>query len=605
MVRPPAIRFDPQVLERLVVNPNGAQPAYGKNLANGVPLAFDLRNGALTFGIDSTSPLAPTSAQLLDPANYRLNQVVQGNNATNNKEKAARIDLTYDTSDFMPFLKSIQAGYRWNETTSTKNVFSNSVSYTSTTSAWNRPSGNLFADILSPGPNNFNAADGRSLFLPDFLLIDGGLAFSDPAAVLSALNAAVAKSNAAKTTGPDAVSLVAPTESAAGYFTIQEQTHALYAQANFDTSIGAVPIRGNLGLRFVSTKLSSIGNNVENGTNLGQTLNSSSYKFFLPRFNLVVTPSRKVLLRAGISRDIRRPDFDTVSTSASFSTGANTPVTVGNPALVPEQVWSFDLSGEYYFARASLISVGLFKKIRTNLFASAIQYPPDNAVNGQLNISIDPSCPGGGIYNPIAVRNINNPVPGTGICVPISSTFNVPGTTTQSGIEIGFQHDLSSLADKIGFASGFGFAGNFTYQKTGGSARSFYSVDGPRNVFTVLGHPNTQALIGLTNLSKFAYNATVFYDKYGLNARVRYTWRSSFASNDACSECMGIPLIYGARGQLNASINYDVTPFLNIGIEGINLTRSDQKEYCVNDKGLLCFQGLTDRRITAGVSLKF
>ncbi|HWU73933.1 MAG TPA: hypothetical protein VN137_10620 [Sphingomonas sp.] len=44
------------------VNPNGTQPAYGKNLANGVQLAFDLRNDALTFGIDSASPLAPTTS---------------------------------------------------------------------------------------------------------------------------------------------------------------------------------------------------------------------------------------------------------------------------------------------------------------------------------------------------------------------------------------------------------------------------------------------------------------------------------------------------------------------------------------------------------------
>lgn len=587
------------------VNPNGTQPAIGQNLANGVPLAFDLRNGALTFGINNASPLAPTAAQLLNPANYRLNQVVLGNNAVDNKEKAARFDLVYDTSTFMPFLKSIQAGYRWSETTSVNNVFSNSVSYTNTTTAWNRPAGNLFADVLTSGPSNFNSVDGRTLYLPNFLLVNGDLAFSNPSAVLASLNAGVAASNAAKTVGPNAVSLGAPTESAAGFFSITERTNALYAQANFDTKIGKVGVAGNLGLRFVSTKLSSIGNNVQNGTNLGQILNASSYKFFLPRFNLVITPTSNVLVRVGIARDIRRPNFDTVSTSASFSTGANTPVTVGNPGLVPEQVWSFDLSGEYYFGKASLISVGLFKKVRTNLFATSIQFPPDNAVNGQLNISIDPSCPGGGIYNPIAVRNINNPVPGTGICVPISSTFNVPGTTTQTGIEVGFQHDLSNLADKIGFASGFGFAGNFTFQKTGGSARSFFSVNGPRNVFTALGYPNAQSLIGLVNLSKFAYNVTVFYDKHGLNARMRYTWRSSFQSTDACSQCMGIPLIYGARGQLNASINYDVTPFFNIGIEGINLTRSDQKEYCVNDKALLCFQGLTDRRITAGATLKF
>src|SRR3546814_1301210 len=112
-------------------------------------------------------------------------------------------------------------------------------------------------------------------------------------------------------------------------------------------------------------------------------------------------------------------------------------------------------------------------------------YPAPNLdADGNLNISIDPSCPDGGIYNPIANRNINNPIQGVGICVPRSSTFNVPGTTTQTGVEIAFQHDLSAWEDVLGFASGFGFIGNFTYQKEGGSAREYRDADGPRTGFT-------------------------------------------------------------------------------------------------------------------------
>jgi TonB-dependent receptor len=368
--------------------------------------------------------------------------------------------------------------------------------------------------------------------------------------------------------------------------------------------IAGMPVRGNIGVRWLRTNLSSVGNNIANGTVTGQTVAKSAYNFLLPRFSLVLEPADKFLVRAGISRDIRRPNFDTLSTSYSFGTGANTPVAVGNPDLVPEAVWSFDLSGEYYFAPSSLISIGFFHKSRTNLFAQRQEDPAPNLdANGNLNISIDPSCPDGGIYNPIANRNINNPIQGVGICVPRSSTFNVPGTTTQTGVEIAFQHDLSAWEDTLGFASGFGFIGNFTYQKTGGSAREYRDADGPRTVFTLLGHPGSQDLITLTNLSKYSYNTTLFYDKYGLNARLRYTWRSSFVSNDPFF--FGLPLVNGARGQLNASINYDINDHINIGVEGINLLRGDQNQYCVNDKALLCFQGLTDRRLTAGVSVKF
>ncbi|HMO75205.1 MAG TPA: TonB-dependent receptor [Sphingopyxis sp.] len=586
------------------INPNGPQPAFGQSIDNGVPLEFDLRNGTLQFGIDQSSPFAPTAAQLLDPANYQLQQVTQGANTTDNKERAARADFSYDTTDVIPFIASLDLGYRWNRTSAVNNVFSNNVSLTNTTSAWNRPSGNLFSDILIPGPSNFNGADGRRLYFPDFLLIDGGLAFRDPAKVLAALNDAIAASNAARTQGPAVASLATPTESFAGFFSIRETTNAAYFQANMEGDIGGMPVRGNAGVRWLHTRLASTGNNIANGQVTGQTVANSSYSFWLPRFSLVLEPADRLLVRAGVARDIRRPNFDTLSTSFSFGTGANTPVAVGNPDLVPEAVWSYDLSAEYYFAPSSLVSVGFFHKSRTNLFAQRQEDPPPNLdANGNLNISIDPACPGGGIFNPVANRNINNPIQGVGICVPRSSTFNVPGTTTQTGIEVAFQHDLSAWEDTLGFASGFGFIGNFTYQKAGGSAREYRAADGPRNVFTQLGHPNSQDLITLANLSKYAYNATLFYDKYGLNARLRYTWRSSYVSNDPFF--FGLPVINGARGQLNASINYDITDNINVGVEGINLLRGDQNQYCVNNKALLCFQGLTDRRLTAGLSVKF
>ncbi len=586
------------------INPNGPQPVIGRSIDNGVPLEFDLRDGTLQFGIDQASAFAPTAAQLLDPTNYQLQQVTQGANSTDNKERGARLDFTYDTTDLNPFVTSLDFGYRWNRTTAENSEFSNNVSLTNTTTAWNRPSGDLFSDILIPGPRNFDAADGRRLSFPDFLLIDGGLSFRDPAKVLDALNAAIAASNAARTQGPAVASLAMPTESFAGFFSIKETTNAAYFQANMEGEIAGMPVRGNAGFRWLHTKLSSTGNNIANGTVTGQTVANSSYNFLLPRFSLVLEPADKLLLRAGIARDIRRPNFDTLSTSFSFGTGANTPVAVGNPDLVPEAVWSFDLSGEYYFAPSSLISVGVFHKSRTNLFAQRQEDPAPNLdAGGNLNVSIDPSCPGGGIYNPIANRNINNPVQGVGICVPRSSTFNVPGTTTQTGIEVAFQHDLSAWEDVLGFASGFGFIGNFTYQKTGGTAREYRVADGPRNVFTQLGYANSRDIISLTNLSKYAYNTTLFYDKYGLNARLRYTWRSSYVSNDPFF--FGLPLINGARGQLNASINYDINDHINIGVEGINLLRGDQNQYCVNDKALLCFQGLTDRRLTAGLSVKF
>ncbi len=586
------------------INPNSAQPMLGRSLDNAIPVIFDLRGGILQFDVAPGLATSPTSEQLLDPANYQLRQIQQSFDTRDNRESAIRVDLSYDMSDMVPFISSVDAGYRQSRTRAINNDSTENTNFTNSTSAFNRPNGNLFSDILIAAPDNFGDADGRELFVRDFLIVDGALSFDDPEAVLSALNAAITASNAAATQGPPAEQIGVPSDDLGAFFSIREKTDAVYGQVNFDGEDLGIPVRGSAGVRYVKTNLTSVGNNVDAGAVIGQVVTQSSYDFFLPRVSMVVDVSDDILLRGGISRDIRRPNFNDLSTSVTFGTSANAPVPTGNPDLIPEVVWSYDAAVDYYFAPASLISVGFFHKSRTNLFADTLEFPANNLVGNQLNIDITPPCEDGGIFNPIADRNINNPIQGQGICVPLQSTFNVDGTTTQTGVEVAFQYDLSQFEDTLGFASGFGFIGNFTYQKTGGSAADFRAVGGPRNIFDALGVTAPTQRIGLLDLSKYAYNATLFYDMFGLNARVRYTWRSSFESGDDAFQ-FGVPLVNASRGQLNASLNYDITDNINVGVEGINLLREDANQYCVNNKALLCFNGLTDRRITGGLSVTF
>lgn len=435
--------------------------------------------------------------------------------------------------------------------------------------------------------------------------MDGAKAFGDPAGTLADINAAIAASNAAN--GSNIPLIGQPTSQASAFFEITEKTSTAYLQANFDAEAFGIPMRGNAGVRYVSTDLSSVGNTVASGTNSNRVVHDTSYEFWLPRFNLVAEPREDVIIRAGVARDIRRPDFNRLSSSVTFATSENTAVNRGNPNLQPETVLSFDLSAEYYFAPSSLISLGVFHKVRDNLFASVTESPPDNAVNGVVNRSRDPSCPGGGIYNPIAVINVNHPDKGqTGICVPLTSTFNVDGETTQTGIEAAFQYDLSQWEDRLGWMSGFGFIGNFTYQKTGGNVDSYRTIGLTRNTTRDLGFdPLPQDRVELENLSKYSYNATLFYERGGLSARMRYTWRSDFINTEAFTSAFDVPRVSDDRGQLNASVNYEINSWATVGLEAINVTREDANEYCINDDALLCYNGLTDRRIVAGLSLRF
>ncbi len=578
------------------LNPNA--PIFTGN-DNAVPFRYDLSGGSLRFGINFDSPLAPTVDQLLDPNNVVLQQVVIGDDSSRNKEDAFRVDMSLDVEDLTPFFTSFDIGYRYNKAV---NSF-NDVGTTLTLSSLNdSPRGTHFADLLVPGPNNFGDGDGRDLFFKDFLVIDPNRAFSDRAGTIAKLREALAAA-------PGNRILKDAEPNWAGFYTIKEETHAVYGQANFETG----PIRGNVGLRWLDTRLNSMGYSVS-GANVVPTNNRGGYSKLLPRVNMVADLSDNLALRASWGRDINRPDFDLLSTSVSFVTSENAAVSLGNPNLRPETVTSYDASVDWYFAPASVISVGVFHKKRTDLFVTQLEDAPLDA-NGHRDIT--PPCEGGGIYNPIAFRNQLSPIGGSGMCVPILSTINDTGNTTQTGIEVAVQYDLSQFEDTLGFASGFGVLANYTYQDFGGGEAVNESAERGTDIFNAInGIYNNANFVpvtakqGLLDFSKHAYNVTLYYEKYGLSARARYTWRSAFRTLDTVggatlSSTFGFPVVTSARGQLNASINYDVTDFLNIGVEGVNLTKSKISQYCVNDGALLCGEGLPDRRITFGASLRF
>lgn len=576
------------------INPN---TPFGEPNENGTPIQFDLTGGSLAFGIATGEANAPTTAQLLDPANYRLRDVNVGRNIFENSEDAFRLDFSYDMTDSSEFLTSVDLGYRYNETASLRDEIGTNVGLRNMDDA---PPGDLFASVLTTGPDNFNEADGRELYVPDFLLVDPEQVASDPDGVLDTLNDALATHHA--NTGSTHGGIDSPTSSTSAFFDISEETNALYVQANFSSGI----FRGNAGLRYIETDISSVGNTVTDGV-ATPTTTKGSYGFALPRLNLVADVAENVIVRFGWGKDIRRPNFDDLSTSFTFDTSPNPAVELGNPELKPEEVTSIDLSAEWYFAPGSLLSVGYFHKERTGLFVRNDEDPIEDE-NGFRDVTAP--CEGGGIFNPIADPNVFAP-PGTppGVCVPTSQTINGAGLTTQQGVEIAFQYDLAQFENRLGWASGFGFIANYTQQDFGGSEEFLSAFSRPTTVFNALGATDVVTLrVPLIDLSENAYNITTYYEKYGIAARVRYTWREAYRSTDFGSTNSfpwGFPVVQDDRGQLNASIIYAVTDSFSVGIEAVNLTEEDVVQYCVNEDALLCYQGLTDRRITFGASYRF
>lgn len=579
------------------INPNAPLDGGGSN-DNSVPIEYDLSGGSLAFGIAHGADYAPSTADLLNPDNVVLRDVQVAADKVENQEDAFRADFTYHL-DWEVFT-DIDFGYRYSKATSTTDQIRSNLGLRNMDDS---PRGSLFAELLTAGPDNFNDADGRELFVKDFLIINPEIVASDPQYVLDTLRDAINEHGGSR-------DLSDPTSSVGAFFDIEEKTHALYAQMNFSTEF----FRGNFGLRYLTTDLTSVGNSITEDSNgndiVEQIVSENDYSYTLPRINIVSDIADDVILRASWSEDIRRPDFNDLSTSVTYSTSPNPPVNRGNPNLEPEKVESYDIGVEWYFAPASVVSLGYFHKERDQLHVTQQSNPYEDPATGYRD-TVGPDCEEGGIWNPIADINVFGPESGVGVCVPLSTTINDDHTTTQKGWEFAFQYDLSQFHDELGWASGFGFLGNYTYQQFSGGQAVDSATSRASQVFqATTGNPDIDvtAVQSLIDLSENSYNATVYYEMYGLSARVRYTWREAYRSTDFGSTSSfpwGFPVVQDDRGQLNASVNYDVTDQLTVGVEGVNITESDVEQYCVNEGALLCFQGLTDRRITVGASYKF
>ena len=576
-------------------NPNC--PADGTSNDNCTPFIYDLSGGTLAWGVNFDSPFAPSVADLTNPANVVLDQVIFGRNTTENEETAFRLDFEYNLG--WNGITTIDFGMRYNESSSRFEDIEDRIGGFS--QLVDSPNGLLFEELLVPGPSNYGDGDGRSLFIANFLLVDPDRAFSDPAGTLAILQDAVVQHD------PGSPDILNPTSDQNQFFDVGEETTALYAQANFRAGI----FRGNVGFRYIDTEIDSVAFGPED-TGGSRQLQSTkgSYDFILPRVNVVAELTDDVLVRFGYSSDIRRPNFDVLNTAFTFDTQENSVVALGNPGLEPEEVDSFDLAVEWYFAPSSVISLGYFTKDRTNIFGvdfDGALLVNDPSTTSGLARETDPSCPGGGIFNPTVIPNVLGDPNTVGLCVDVTRPGNDPDTTTQSGWEFAFQYDFSEWEEQLGWASGFGVIANYTKQDfSGGSIEDCTSGRG----LQVLG--DVCQARGLLDFSEDAYNFTLYYEKYGVSARARYTWREGFRTQDfgggantSGSSTFSFPVNTLDRGQLNASINYAVNDNIDIGIEVVNLTEERIDQHCVSETGPLCFVGLPDRRIVFGGIYRF
>ena len=107
---------------------------------------------------------------------------------------------------------------------------------------------------------------------------------------------------------------------------------------------------------------------------------SSSYDGFYPSVHFTYNIAENLLLRAAYARTLGRPEFDNILPGTVIEPDDNPvagepggDITVRNTGLQPYQGDNYDLSVEYYFKPAGVLSLGVFQKNIDGFFGSVVK----------------------------------------------------------------------------------------------------------------------------------------------------------------------------------------------------------------------------------------
>ncbi len=384
---------------------------------------------------------------------------------------------------------------------------------------------------------------------------------------------------------------------------VTEITKAAYARIDFGHDFdGGWSLSGNLGLRYVQTQVSNDSSvafpnpeqfdAVSNGGNgdgvvqpseirnscpptppggfapeilycqlTGARLNEFASLFtgelvrdtdditfdhYLPALNVRLDSGTGWVVRGAVSKAISRPDLNLFNAggvlgfSGNIDSGPLLAISTGNRNIRPVESWNYDLSAEWYFDAVGSLTAAFFVKDIEGIVQNG---------RGLVNYTA-PS----GLSQDVVIRGPANDINGT-----------------LKGVEVAYQQTYDFLP---GLLSGFGTQLSYTYVDGGDFPNPNISGIGSPSVNSDGAPINAGPFVSqlpLAGISEHTVNATIFYEMGPLSARAAYNWRSEFVVTVRDDLFPFSPIYQEAGGQLDASIFYNLTENIKLGVQGVNL----------------------------------
>jgi len=183
---------------------------------------------------------------------------------------------------------------------------------------------------------------------------------------------------------------------------VHEKILTTFIKFDIESSIGSVPIRGNVGLQAINTQQNSEGWEYRGNDDhpdislLFKRTGGASYTDYLPSLNLVGDLSSNWIGRFGLAKTLARPNIIAMRAGTSTPTVVQDPAGTphagewsmaysGNPELEPWRATAIDLSLEKYFGKRSYISIAAFRKDLQNYVYDLVS-ARDNSDMPALNV---------------------------------------------------------------------------------------------------------------------------------------------------------------------------------------------------------------------------
>ena len=273
-------------------------------------------------------------------------------------------------------------------------------------------------------------------------------------------------------------------EELAGNYSARENVTAGYVR--FDSHI-ADDLDFMGGLRIENTALRYTGRlyDDETSTVTKTAPESSDYINFLPSIILKWNISKDFVLRAGYNQSISRPKYSALVPGMNIKRGDNE-IEIGNPGLKATTSHNIDINSEYYWKSVGLVSAGLFYKRIEGFIVDEVSFNHEYQGN-------------------------------------VWTKFTQPkngGNANIFGAEFAYQRDFSFITPALKCV---GLYGTYTYTHSRVTDFNFAGREDEKGL-SLPGSPEHTA------------NLSLYFEKYGLTARLSFNYASAFIDEMGASK---------------------------------------------------------------------